>query len=82
MTTNNGRAGIREVYELISDLRIENNKRFDKVEIMFASFHKEEFVPMDKFVERLKAYGAVSMIVFNLTIFFIAEWVKRTFLKG
>ena len=73
--------GYPELYQTINDLRKETNERFDKIEEMFASFHKEEFTPIQRAVDKIYIYGTLGLVVLSFVTTGIWEWAKMKFFK-
>lgn len=69
----------RDLYQIIGDFRKENNDRFDGIEELFNSFHKEEFSPlkekMDTLTGKIAVFGAGLMIGMNVLWDIIKEKV-------
>ena len=76
-----GIVGYPELYQTINDLRDETNKRFDKIEDMFTSFHRDEFSPIQRAVDRIYVYGTVGLAVLSFLATGVWEWIRTRFFK-
>jgi hypothetical protein len=65
------------LYDAIDTLRKENNERFDRIEAIFDSFHKEEFVALDKKVDKIWTYGTMGIAVLSFAATAVWEWIKE-----
>ena len=78
MTKN---VGYPELYQTMNDLRRETNEHFDKIEEMFRSFHKEEFTPIQRTIDRIQVYGALVLAVLSFVATGVWEWIRVKFIK-
>jgi len=78
--TRNG-VSQEQLYKAINEFRKENNERFDKMEEMFTSFHREEFMPLVEWKNDLKGRLVIIGGLFMVGINVIVEFVKRVFIK-
>ena len=76
----------RDIYQIIDEFRQENNNRFDKIEQIFANFHKEEFVPLEKRISNLEKLADRALFFILLVSGVIAAtwqvgigWIKKQF---
>lgn len=91
MTKNN--VSFQDLYKIIDEFRKEQgqsmfswkeevNERFDKIEIMFKDFHKEEFSPLQKSVDKLMTYGTLAIGILSFVGTAVWEWLRSRFLRG
>lgn len=81
MAKNGDVVRVREVYQLIETLREENNYQMKEIREMFATFHKEEFVPVRDSVQTIRNYGIVLFVGLNIALQVALEWFKTNILR-